>query len=135
MDKINISLDRQRLDIDLIYNFLKTAYWAKGRSKTMVRNTINNSICFGVYIGEKQIGFARVVSDRVVFAYLMDVFIIPEFRRKGHGSALIDFILKEPQLRDVQNWMLATSDAHKLYQKFGFNSLEFPNKIMKKTNS
>jgi len=132
MEGIIISLDKQKLDLEMIYNFLKTAYWAKGRSKSMVQTSIDNSICFGVYIQESQIGFARVVSDKSVFAYVMDVFILQKYRGKGYGIALIDFIMKEPQMKEVQNWLLATSDAQNLYKKFGFKSLPNPNTVMKK---
>ncbi len=132
MEKITINQDKQSLDLDTIAGFLSTAYWSEGRTRSMIKTTIDNSICFGMYADGKQIGFARVVSDHVVFAYLMDVFILPEYRGNGYGYKLMDHIINKSELKAVQNWMLATSDAHELYKKFGFKSLPNPHKIMSK---
>jgi N-acetylglutamate synthase-like GNAT family acetyltransferase len=92
-------------------------------------------MCFGVYLHEKQIGFARLVSDYAVFAYLMDVFIIDEQKGKGYGSELLDYILNSPELRRVENWKLATLNAHEFYSQKGFNVLKRPESIMEKMSN
>jgi GNAT superfamily N-acetyltransferase len=129
---ITVSTDKSKLDIPFIQNFLKDIYWAAGRTIEEVQITIDASFCFGIYLDEKQIGFARVVTDYVVFAYLMDVFIDEKHRGKGYSSLLIYAMMKEPQLQQVKIWRLATSDAHFLYEKFGFTPLAHPEKMMEK---
>ncbi len=129
---IEISTDKSRLDVVFIQDFLKDIYWAAGRTIEEVQITIDASVCFGIYLGGKQIGFARVITDYVVFAYLMDVFITPEQRGKGYSSRLVKAMMEEPQLQQVKIWRLATSDAHFLYQKFGFKPLAHPEKMMEK---
>ena len=129
---ITVSTDKNKLDVPFIQNFLKDIYWAAGRTMDEVQTTIDASFCFGIYLDEKQIGFARVVTDYVVFAYLMDVFIDENHRGKGYSSVLIKAIMKEPQLQQVKIWRLATSDAHFLYEKFGFTALAHPEKMMEK---
>jgi len=115
MAELRISQDKELLDLDLIVDFLSTAYWSKGRTRSMIKTTIEHSICFGMYLEDRQIGFARTVTDHVVFAYLMDVFILSEYRGNGYGSQLMDHIINNSELNGIQNWMLATSDAHGLY--------------------
>lgn len=129
---ITVSTDKNRLDVSFIQNFLKDIYWAAGRTIEEVQTTIDASFCFGIYRDGEQIGFARVVTDYVVFAYLMDVFITPKHRGKGYSSILIDAMMNEPQLQQVKIWRLATSDAHFLYEKFGFTALAHPEKMMEK---
>ena len=129
---ITVSTDKSKLDILFIQNFLKDVYWAAGRTMEEVQITIDSSFCFGIYLEEKQIGFCRVITDYVVFAYVMDVFIIEEHRGKGYSSILINAMMTEPELQQVKIWRLATSDAHFLYKKFGFNSLAHPEKMMEK---
>jgi GNAT superfamily N-acetyltransferase len=129
---IAVSTDKSKLDVPFIQHFLKDIYWAAGRTMEEVQTTIDNSFCFGIYLSDKQVGFARVITDYVVFAYLMDVFIIEEHRGKGYSSVLIDAMMTEPKLQQVKIWRLATSDAHFLYQKFGFTALENPEKMMEK---
>jgi GNAT superfamily N-acetyltransferase len=129
---INVSTDKNKLNVPFIQNFLKDIYWAAGRTMEEVQITIDNSFCFGIYLDEEQIGFARVITDYVVFAYLMDVFIIEEHRGKGYSSILIENMMKEPKLKEVKIWRLATSDAHFLYEKFGFKALAHPEKMMEK---
>lgn len=129
---IAISTDKARLDVAFIQDFLKDIYWAAGRTIEEVQTTIDASFCFGIYVGEKQVGFARVVTDYVVFAYLMDVFIAPDHRGRGYSSLLIKAMLDEPQLQRIKIWRLATTDAHFLYRKFGFNPLANPEKMMEK---
>jgi len=129
---ITVSTDKSQLDVPFIQNFLKDIYWAAGRTIDEVQKTIDASFCFGIYLDGEQIGFARVVTDYIVFAYLMDVFIDEKHRGKGYSSILIDAMMKEPELQQVKIWRLATSDAHFLYEKFGFQPLATPEKMMEK---
>lgn len=129
---ITISTDKTKLDLPFIQNFLKDIYWAAGRTLEEVQITIDASVCFGIYLDAKQIGFARVITDYVVFAYVMDVFIDEKHRGNGYSSLLIDAMLKAPPLQQVTIWRLATSDAHFLYEKFGFTPLAHPEKMMEK---
>ena len=129
---VSVSTDKNKLDVAFIQQFLKDIYWAAGRTIEEVQITIDNSFCFGIYLNDKQIGFARVITDYVVFAYLMDVFIVEEHRGKGYSSILINSMMTEPKLKEVKIWRLATSDAHFLYQKFGFTALGNPEKMMEK---
>lgn len=125
-----VSTDKNRLNVPFIQNFLKDIYWAAGRTIEEVQTTIDHSFCFGIYLDGQQIGFARVITDYVVFAYLMDVFIDENHRGKGYSSILIQAMMDEPQLQQVKIWRLATSDAHFLYEKFGFKALAHPEKMM-----
>ena len=110
--------------------FLETSYWAKGRRRSVVERSIRNSLCFGAYIAGRQVAFARVVSDRAVFAYLMDVFVLPEFRARGISKALMRTVLEHPDLQNLRVFLLATRDAHDLYAQFGFGSLAHPERWM-----
>ena len=129
---ITVSTDKSKLNVLFLQNFLKDVYWAAGRTIDEVQTTIDASFCFGIYLNDQQIGFCRVITDYVVFAYVMDVFIEETHRGKGYASILIDTMMKEPQLQEIKIWRLATSDAHFLYQKFGFKSLAHPEKMMEK---
>ena len=129
--KITISTDKAKLDFYLIYTFLHNdSYWAKGIPFEVVQRSIKNSMCFGVYIDEQQIGFARVITDHATFAYLADVFIVEEFRGKGISKQLIAHIKGHPDLQGLRRWMLATADAHGLYEQFDFKSLSLPDRFM-----
>lgn len=129
-----ISTDKTKLDVEVIHDFLSNrSYWGKGRTLETVQKTIDNSLCFGVYDKEDQlIGFARVVTDYAIFAYLMDVFVLEDYRRAGIGKQLIRYIVDYPDLKNIQRWRLDTLDAHELYKKYGFRAPEFPEKIMEK---
>jgi GNAT superfamily N-acetyltransferase len=129
---ITVSTDKNKLNVPFIQNFLKDVYWAAGRTIEEVQKTIDSSFCFGIYLDDEQIGFCRVITDYVVFAYVMDVFITEEHRGKGYSSILIKNMMNEPELKEVKIWRLATSDAHFLYKKFGFNALATPEKMMEK---
>jgi len=129
---ISVSKDKSKLDVPFIQNFLKDIYWAAGRTMEEVQRTIDASVCFGIYLDGKQIGFARVITDYIVFAYLMDVFISEEFRGNGYSSLLIENMMTDPELQEVKIWRLATTDAHFLYEKFGFTRLAHPEKMMEK---
>ncbi|MBC3872597.1 GNAT family N-acetyltransferase [Undibacterium flavidum] len=128
---IEISVDKDRLDVDLIHHFLSTqSAWALGIPKKLVEKSITNSLCFGVYEEHAQIGFARVVSDFATFAYLMDVFILPAHQGKGHSLQLLQFIMAHPELQGLRRFMLASSNARGLYQRFGFTQLGKPEVMM-----
>jgi GNAT superfamily N-acetyltransferase len=129
---VSVSTDKNKLNVSFIQQFLKDIYWAAGRTIEEVQTTIDHSFCFGIYLNDTQIGFARVITDYVVFAYLMDVFITEKHRGKGYSSVLIRSMMTEPKLKDIKIWRLATSDAHFLYEKFGFKALENPEKMMEK---
>lgn len=128
---IKISTDKKKLDIDLIHEFLsKQSYWAKGRDIEIVKRSIENSLCFGVYSDDTQIGFARVVTDYAVFAWLLDVFILENYRGKGYGKMLMKAIMSHDKLQNLQRWGLGTDDAHGLYKQFGFKPLRNPGNMM-----
>lgn len=129
---ISVSSDNNKLDIPFILRELKQVSWLAPKTQEEVQTVIDASFCFGIYLEDKQIGFCRVITDYVVFAYVMDVFIAAEQRGKGYASKLIQAMLLDPKLKDVKLWRLATSDAHFLYKKFGFDSLAHPNKMMEK---
>ncbi len=123
-DQFTISTDPARLDIDAICDFLARAYWANTRPRERTERAIQNSLVFGVYDGDKQIGVARVVSDYSIFAYLCDVFIQEDYRAHGLGKWLIQTIMEHPDLKDMRRWVLVTNDAHRLYEQYGFTSIE-----------
>jgi GNAT superfamily N-acetyltransferase len=129
-----ISTDKTLLQIDVIHKFLQEeSYWAKDRSLETTKIAIENSLCFGVCCENKQIGFARVVSDFATFAYLGDVFILEEFRGKGLSKWLLEVIISHKNLQNLRRWILATKDAHGLYAQFEFSELRFPDRWMEKT--
>jgi GNAT superfamily N-acetyltransferase len=133
-DEIVINADRERLQIDVIHRFLANdSYWARERTIEQTKTAIENSICFGVYAGERQIGFARVVSDKATFAYLGDVFILEAFRGRGLSKRLMQEIVSHPELQGLRRWVLATLDAHGLYEQFEFAELRYPERWMEKT--
>jgi GNAT superfamily N-acetyltransferase len=128
-----ISTDRSRLDLAVIHEFLtNSSYWAKGRSFETVRRSVANSLPFGLYEEERQIGFARVVTDYATFAWLADVFVLEEARGRGLGTWLVEVILSHPELRGFRRWTLATKDAHEIYRKFGFSELKRPERWMER---
>jgi GNAT superfamily N-acetyltransferase len=128
-----ISTESSRLDYELVHEFLSNhSYWAKGRSLEKVKRSIENSLSFGVYKGDQQIGFARVVTDYATFAWLADVFIIEEYRGQGLAQWLMEVIFSHPQLQGFRRWLLATRDAHELYRRFGFSELGEPARWMER---
>jgi GNAT superfamily N-acetyltransferase len=128
-----ISDDKDRIDIDLVHRFIaEESYWAKGRDREMVVRTIAGSLCLGVYGAEGQVGFARVITDRALFAWMADVFVLPEARGKGLGRAMVAAFFGHPDLADVKRWMLVTSDADKLYEGFGFSWVGPEDRLMKR---
>ena len=131
-DNFLISDDPARLDIDAICDFLSRAYWADKRPREVIEKSIRFSLNFGVYDGTRQIGFARVVTDRATFAYLCDVFVHEDYRGKALGKWMMECILGHPELMGLRRWSLATRDAHGLYKQFGFTELDDPSKWMEK---
>lgn len=130
-----ISTDPARIDAALVYKFLTGSYWAKGIPAETVKKSIENSICFGVYFGRQQIGFARVISDLATFAYLADVFIVPDYRGRGLSRWLMECIVSHPDLQGLRRWMLATQDVHGLYARFGFTPVKNPERWMERHDS
>lgn len=118
------------LDVEIIHNFLRESYWAKGIPRAIVDKSINNSLCFGLYHNSKQVGFGRVVSDQATFAYLSDVFVVHAYRGRGLGKWLVSCVLAHPELQGLRRWLLATFDAHGLYEKNGFVALRKPEWFM-----
>jgi N-acetylglutamate synthase-like GNAT family acetyltransferase len=129
-DQFTISTDPARLDIDAIVDMLSRAYWAIGRPRDRTERAIRNSLVFGIYNGERQIGVARVVTDYSIFAYLCDVFIHEEYRTNGLGKWLVQAIMEHPDLAGMRRWVLVTNDAHGLYRQYGFTSLDDPDEWM-----
>jgi N-acetylglutamate synthase-like GNAT family acetyltransferase len=132
--KITFSNNRELLDINMIHNFLTNSYWSKGVTRERIENAIKNSFCFGIYDNNIQIGFARVTTDFTFFAYIADLFIIEEYRGIGLSKRLMEEILNHDKLKDIRSWMLATRDAHGLYEKFGFSKIDDISKFMIKKN-
>jgi GNAT superfamily N-acetyltransferase len=119
-DAFTVSTDPERLDLDVIHGYLTRSYWAAGIPRDVVERSLRNSLCFGLYAGDEQVGFARVVTDLATFAYVADVFVLDAHRGRGLSKWLMECILQHPDLRDVRRWHLVTRDAHGLYERFGF---------------
>ena len=118
------------LDLDRVHEFLRGSYWAKGIPRETVERSVRHSLNFGLFHEERQIGFARVVSDRATFAYLADVFVLDIERGAGLGTWLVRTALEHPELQGLRRWLLATRDAHALYGRLGFTPLADPAIIM-----
>ncbi|HEX4951164.1 MAG TPA: GNAT family N-acetyltransferase [Blastocatellia bacterium] len=119
-----ISTDPARLDVETVHRFLSNeSYWAQGRTKELVERSIANSIPFGIYKGEQQAGFCRVVTDYATFAWLSDVFVLPSFRGLGLSKWMMEVVLSHPELQGLRRWLLGTKDAQELYRKYGFTEL------------
>ena len=122
-NQFTITTDREKFDVEFIHSFLTRSYWAEGISKEVIKQSIEGALCFGLFENDKQIGFARMITDKVTFAYLADVFIIEEYRGRGLSKWLMEVIMSHPSLQGLRRMMLATKDAHGLYEKFGFTAL------------
>ncbi|HMH20888.1 MAG TPA: GNAT family N-acetyltransferase [Puia sp.] len=134
-DEFTISTDSQRLDIPYIHAWLSgRSYWAEGIPVETVRASVEGSLCFGIYHGEKQVGFSRVITDKATFGYLADVFIDENYRKRGLSKWMMEIILAHPELQGFRRWMLATLDAHGLYTQFGFLPIEEPDRLMAKNS-
>lgn len=128
---ISISTDKTLLDVTMIHRYLsRDSYWAKNIPLDIVERSIENSLCFGLYKDSLQAGFARVITDYATFAYLADVFILPEHRKQGLSKQLLAYIRDFPDLRGLRRWMLATADAQGLYAQYGFTELSKPERMM-----
>lgn len=131
----SVSTDKSKLDLPLIHTFLSTqAYWSLNIPFATVKRSVENSLCFGVYQGDTQVGFARVITDFATIAYLGDVFILPEHRGKGLSKRLIATIMAHPDLQGLRRWILLTSDAHGLYRQYGWKPIAIPDRYMEIAN-
>lgn len=131
IDGILYSADKNLLQINVIHDYLsKESYWSKGIPLQIVENAIKGSVCFAAYDGGKQIAYARVITDGATFGYLADVFVLEPYRKKGISKNLMQFIMACPELKGLRRFMLATKDAHSLYEKFGFKNLSTPDRFM-----
>jgi GNAT superfamily N-acetyltransferase len=128
----HISTDPARLDHALVHGFLTASYWAERIPAETVRRSIENSIPFGLYDGERQVGFARVVTDRATFAYLGDVFVIEAYRGRGLSKWLMEAVVSHPDLQGLRRWVLLTRDAHGPYRQVGFTDLAKPERYMER---
>src|ERR1700761_7604410 len=134
-DEYTLSTDKSRLDLPSIHGFLSTqAYWCLNIPFATVKRSVENSVCFGVYQGDRQVGFARVITDFATIAYLGDVFILPEHRGKGLSKRLIAEIMAHPDLQGLRRWILLTGDAHELYRQYGWKAIANPNLYMEVAN-
>ena len=130
-----ISTDRSLLDPQVIHGYLSTSYWAAGIPEEVVGRSIENSLNFGVYRDEEQVGFARVVTDHATFSYLADVFVLEAHRGQGLGKWLVEVVLSHPDLQGLRRWMLATRDAHDLYRRYTFTELARPGIFMERRDA
>ena len=130
--EIVVSTDPARLDVDVIHGFLSQSYWAAGIPRETVERSIRHSICFGAFEEGRQVGFARVISDRATYAYVADVFVLPTHRGRSIGKRLMACIASHPELQDLRLWALFTRDAHGLYRQFGFQDARYPDRLMEK---
>ncbi len=133
-EQYSISTDKSKLDVRMIHHFLyTTAYWAVGRPMSIVRKSIENSLCFGVYEGDEQVGFARIVTDYATFGWMCDVFVLPSHRGRGLGKWLVECIVAHPEVKALRRILLSSRDAHGLYEKYGgFYPLHYPANWMEK---
>ena len=130
-DDYIISTDKQRLDLPFVHHFLSTqAYWCLNVPMEIVKRSVEHSLCFGVYHGAEQVGFARIISDFATIAYLGDVFVVPAHRGKGLSKRLMAEIMSHPDLQGLRRWILLTGDAHGLYEQFGWKPISHPERYM-----
>ena len=129
---ILVTTDPARLDLDTIHGFLSGSYWAKGVPREVVERSIRHSICFGAFEGERQVGFARVISDRATYAYVADVFVLDRDRGRGIGKRIMACITSHPELQNLRLWTLFTRDAHGLYRQHGFRDARYPDRLMER---
>ncbi len=133
MATLQVSTDKDRLDVELIHRFLSNeAYWSRGIAREVVERAIDGSLCFGGHVDGRQVAFARVVTDGATFAYLADVFVVPEHRGQGYAKALMAAVMAHPHLHGLRRFTLATLDAHGLYASFGFTAPLRPETLMEK---
>ncbi|WP_282121720.1 GNAT family N-acetyltransferase [Algibacter mikhailovii] len=133
-DHIFISSNFNDMNLELIHDFIKHSYWGLSRTFEEQKKASENTINFGLFKNNQQIAYARVMTDKVFFAYLLDVFVVPSEQKNGYAKLLIDHIITFPELQAVKKWMLTTKDAHTLYSKFGFTAIKSPENLMEKLN-
>ena len=129
-DGFTVSTDPARLDVDAIHAYLATSYWAEGIPRETVERSLRSSLCFGLYEGGRQIGLARAITDGATFAYLCDVYVLPERRGLGLGKWLMECVMAHPDLQGLRRFSLVTRDAHDLYRPFGFTEVQNPGRYM-----
>jgi GNAT superfamily N-acetyltransferase len=130
---LRISSDGAEVDVDLVHRFLHAdAYWCRGVPRAVLETAIAHSLCFSAFVDDRQVGFARVISDRATFAYLCDVFVLPAARGQGVSKRMLETILAHPDLQGLRRFLLATADAHRLYAKYGFAPLSGPDRFMER---
>ena len=130
---ILVTTDPARLDLATIHDFLSgSSYWAKGIPRDVMERSIRHSICFGAFDGGRQVGFARVISDRATFAYVCDVFVLDRDRGRGVGKRIMACITSHPELQNLRLWTLFTRDAHGLYRQHGFRDARYPDRLMER---
>lgn len=129
-DGIEISTDPARLDLDLIHGYLRTSYWSPEIPRDIVMRAVRGSLCIGAYDAGRQVGFARVVTDRATFAWVCDVFVLESHRRRGIADALMSAVMAHPELQGLRRWSLGTRDAHALYRRHGFGPVDDPSRAM-----
>ena len=125
-----VSTDPARLDVDAVHAFLTTSYWAEGIPRETVERALRNSLCFGLYEGDRQTGLARVVTDGATFGYLCDVYVLPELRGRRLGTWLMECVMAHPDLQGLRRFFLVTRDAHEVYRPFGFTEIRSPERHM-----
>ena len=130
----SISTDKSKLQPEMICDFLSSAYWSNQRPREAILKSLEHSLCFGLYFSDKQIGLARVITDYATFAYLCDVFVIEEYRGRSLGKWLMETVIAYPELTRLRRFMLATRDAHALYEQYGFQGLSAPERWMERFN-
>lgn len=134
-DGYRISTVKAELQPEVIHAFLVEAYWSKGISRELVERSIEHSVCYGLYSGREQVGFARLITDEATFAYLSDVFVLEAHRGRGLGKWLMEAVMARPSLHRMRRIMLATADAHALYARFGFVPLARPGRMLEITST
>lgn len=129
-DPIVVTTDRSRFDVEVIHGFLRRSYWAKDIPRETVSRAMDNSLCFGAFEKDGQVGFARVITDHATFAYVSDVFVLASHRGRGIGKSLMAAIMAHPELQGLRRWTLFTRDAHGLYRQYGFGPARYPERLM-----
>jgi GNAT superfamily N-acetyltransferase len=125
-----ISTDTNEMDVDAVHAYLTRSYWSEGIPRDVVERSLRGSLCFGIFHGAAQIGFARVITDRATFAHLADVYVLEDHRGRGLGKQLVATILAHPDLQGLRRFQLMTRDAHELYRQFGFGPAARPTAYM-----
>jgi GNAT superfamily N-acetyltransferase len=132
--EIVVTTDRSRFDLEVIHGYLTRSYWAKGILPATVARAMDRSLCFGAFEGDRQVGFARVISDLTTFAYVSDVFVVESHQGRGVGRRLMAAIMAHPELQELRRWTLFTRDAHGLYRQYGFREPRYPERLMEVFN-